>query len=565
MFALGATPITAEAPGGESVRDDQRFDKLEEYFQGLEDVPWDQVIKLASGLLEDRGKDLKVAAQLGVALSEERSWSGLVEAYACWKGLLTEEIWPHIHPKRPRGQANAIVWFVERVGEAVRGAHPSVEDIEVLKELRAASKEVELLIEERMGEKAPQVGSISRIIKGHLEQLELDHGAGVGEETPSGEGEGAEAVVEDPDASSQQSEEATDRSKKDAPRKEPNPAEQSVKKAVRKASPAKSIPVEEIDVPDVPGDGASLKEGEAAFRKLKAPILQTLENIRRGAPDRPLSYRLSREWVWALATLPSAKAGQTSIPSPGTRDIGLWDAMVSRGEWSELLHSAENRWPKSMFWLDPHRYVGQALEALGLEEAHSAVGAGVAQVLNRLPGMTELSFVDGTPLADAETIAWIAAHAHAPSSSSVGGGVVMMAPVSLEAGAPAPEFLEESENLLKKNKFVEAVLGFESGLARVPSRRVRFTLKLQFAKQLLVAKRVHVARPMLEALDEEVESFQLETWEPRLAAGVVQTLLAALSSKGHPDEKNPEFAQKLLLLRVRLARLDSPSALETGN
>jgi len=561
MFALGATPITPEDPGGESVRDDLRYDKLEEYFQGLEDVPWDQVIDLASGLLEDRGKDLKVAAQLGVALSEERSWSGLVEAYACWKGLLTEEIWPHIQPKRPRGQANAIVWFVERIGENVRGAHPSAEDIEVLKELREASKEVELLIDERMGEKAPQVGSISRIVKGHLEQLELDHGAGVSDETPSGEDEGAEAIEASPDGSPEQSDEATDRSEKDAPKKE----RKAAKKAVKKASPAKSAPVNEVDIPDVPGDGASLKEGEAAFRKLKDPILQTLENIRRGAPDRPLSYRLSREWVWALATLPSAKAGQTSIPSPGERDVGLWDAMASRGEWTELLHSAENRWPKSMFWLDPHRYVGQALEGLGLEEAHSAVGVGVAQVLNRLPGMTELSFSDGTPLADAETIAWIAAHAPGPSRSSVGGGAVMMAPVSLEAGAPAPEFLEEAENLLKKNKFVEAVLGFESGLARVPDRRVRFTLKLQFAQHLLVAKRVHVARPMLEALDEEVESFQLETWEPRLAAGVVQTLFAALSSNGHPDEKNPEFAQKLLLLRVRLARLDSPSALESGN
>jgi type VI secretion system protein VasJ len=566
MFALGATPITSEAPGGESVRDDQRYDKLEQYFQGLEDVPWDQVINLASGLLEDRGKDLKVAAQLGVALSEERSWSGLVEAYACWKGLLSEEIWPHIQPKRPRGQANAIIWFVERVGEAVRGAHPGAEDIEVLEELRVASKEVELLIDERMGEKAPQVGSISRIVKGHIEQLELDHGAGGSDETPSGEdeGAGAEARAASPGASSEQSEEDTDRSEKDVPKKEPKAAKKAAKKATKKAPPAKSAPVNEVDIPDVPGDGASLTEGEAAFRQLKDPILQTLENIRRGAPDRPLSYRLSREWVWALATLPSAKAGQTSIPSPGTRDIGLWDAMASRGEWTELLHSAENRWPKSMFWLDPHRYVGQALEALGLDEAHSAVGAGVAQVLNRLPEMPELSFVDGTPLADAETIAWIAAHAHAPSSSSVGGGTVMMAPVSLEAGA-APKFLEESENLLKKNKFVEAVLGFESGLARVPDRRVRFTLKLQFAQQLLVAKRVHVARPMLEALDEEVESFQLETWEPRLAAGVVQTLLAALSSKGHPDEKNPEFAQKLLLLRVRLARLDAPSALETGN
>ena len=108
------------------------------------------------------------------------------------------------------------------------------------------------------------------------------------------------------------------------------------------------------------------------------------------------------------------------------------------------------------------------------------------------------------------------------------------------------------------------MLGFESGLVRVPDLRIRFRLKLKFAQQLLLAERVHVARPMLEALDEEVVRFELETWEPRLAVLVVQTLLAAMSSKGHPDEKNPDFAQKLLLLRVRLARIDTLSALETG-
>jgi type VI secretion system protein VasJ len=402
------------------------------------------------------------------------------------------------------------------------------------------------------------------LVKGHVEQLELDLGAGVGTESAGSENtDDGEASEEGAVSEAAESQESTARSEQPESAAKPSPKPE--KKAVKKTAPAKSVPVKTVDIPDVPGDGASLKEGEAAFRKLKGPVLQTLENIRRGAPERPMSYQLAREWVWALAVLPTAKEGQTTIPSPGARDAGLWDAMASRGEWAELLHSAENRWPKSMFWLDPHRYVGQALEELGLDEAHAAVCSGVAGMLSKLPGLADLSFVDGTPLADDETRAWLAAHAEAGGASGVRSGVpVMMAPVSVGDSGKAPDFLTESEKLLKDNKFVEAVVRFESGLARVPDLRVRFRLKLQFAQQLLVAKRVHVARPILEALDEEVERFELQTWEPRLAAGVVQTLLAALSSKGHPDVTTPEFAQKLLLLRVRLARLDSPSALETG-
>jgi len=182
MFELGASPISSDAPGGESVRDDVRYDQLEDYFQGLDDVPWDDVIKLASGLLSDKGKDLKVAAQLTVALNEERGWMGLLGGYECWKGLLSEEIWPHVQPKRPRGQANAITWFVEKVSNDVRSASPEAADLETLKSLRATAKEVELLFDERMGDKAPQVGSVSRLIRDHVEQLELDIGAAAGGE-----------------------------------------------------------------------------------------------------------------------------------------------------------------------------------------------------------------------------------------------------------------------------------------------------------------------------------------------------------------------------------------------
>ena len=572
MFELGASPISSDAPGGESVRDDVRYDQLEDYFQGLDDVPWDDVIKLASGLLSDKGKDLKVAAQLTVALNEERGWMGLLGGYECWKGLLSEEIWPHVQPKRPRGQANAITWFVEKVSNDVRSASPEAADLETLKSLRATAKEVELLFDERMGDKAPQVGSVSRLIRDHVEQLELDIGAAAGGEevvddgasqsVPAAEdsaGSSAAASTDSPSAAPGQEEPVREAAPPPASRPAP------VKK---RAAPA--APVKQAEVPDVPGDGADLKESEKVFRKLQSPVLQTLENIRRAAPERPAVYSLAREWVWALAGAPPAKDGQTSIAGPGTRDLTNWAALVSRGEWLELLHSAENRWTKSMFWLDPHRYVAQALGELGLTEAAAAVGGGVSNLVARLPSLLEISFSDGTPLADEETKSWIAKQASGSRGSSSMGGAsfaapVMMAPIRGDSDDGLPAFIDDAEKLLQNNKFSEAVLGFETGLARVPGRRGRFRLKLKFAQHLLAAGRTHVARPMLEALDEEVERFDLESWEPQLAAGVVQALLAALSSEGQPDGENLDFVQRLLSLRVRLARLEVPSALETGN
>jgi len=570
MFELGSTPISADAPGGESVRDDARYEQLEEYFQGVQDVPWDKVVKLASGLLSEKGKDLKVAAQLSVALSEEQSWVGLADAYDCWKGLLSEDIWPHVQPRRPRGQANAISWFIDKVSENVRAASPEPADLETLKSLRATAKEVELLFDERMGEKAPQVASVSRLVKNHIEQLELDIGAAGGDAAADDDATGDDAAPEDTSSA----EEATDPGETGAAEASEEPAAKPPKAASSPAtkkkasSAAKAPPPTEVKIPEVAGDGASLKEGEKAFRQLQVPVLQTLENIRRGAPERAVTYALARQWVWGLAACPPAKEGKTSIAAPGTRDVTNWEALVGRGEWEELLHSAENRWTKSMFWLDPHRYVGQALDELGLSEARSAVGAGLAELLARLPKLLDLSFSDGTPLADEDTKEWIAKYAK-PAAGGAGGGSfaaapVMMAPVSLDGDGTLPAFVSEAEKLLNENKFTEAVLGFESGLARVPGRRGRFQLKLKFAQQLLTAGRTHVARPMLEALDEEVVRFELETWEPRLAAGVVQTLLATLTSKGQPDEENIDFAKRLLLLRVRLARLDVPSALETG-
>ncbi|MEE2827597.1 MAG: type VI secretion system protein TssA [Myxococcota bacterium] len=570
MYDLGASPIRPDAPGGDPVRDDVRYDELEGYFQGVDAVPWDEVVPLASDLLANRGKDVLVAARLGVGLFEEKGWEGLSEAIDCWKGLLSEEMWSHVQPTRTRGRATAITWFNDKVSELARETTPSSDDLALLTTLRTSSKDFEQLVEERMGEAAPDGGTLSRLLKGHIEQLEIDLNGGASDdfepadlvdpfaEPSAGGGEPqAEAEAEpEPEVGEAAPEEAAPAPAKPAP------------KPARTSSKADKPPSKAPAIPSAPAEGASLKEGMKAFRDLKGPVLATLEILRRGEPQRASCYTLARQWVWALANLPAHSDGKTSIPSPGNRDRDLWGAMAARGDWLELLHSAEGRWPNSIFWLDPHRYVAQALGALGLSDAQAAVGEGVGALLEVLPGLDELQFADGTPLADEETRSWIAAEAGVRSSG--GGTAAIVAPPLVVASAVDSadgdlEFMAEVEKSLEKNKFSEAVLGFESGLAKVPARRLRFRLKLRFAQQLLAADRVHVARPILEALDEEVRRFDLENWEPELAAQVIQVLLMAMSSPGQPDASSSDLAQTLGRLRVRLARLDTLSVLEPGN
>ena len=131
----------------------------------------------------------------------------------------------------------------------------------------------------------------------------------------------------------------------------------------------------------------------------------------------------------------------------------------------------------------------------------------------------------------------------------------------VHAGGGDLSLPEETKNLIESGKLMEAVLGFESTLVAVADRRSKFNLKVQLAQALAAAGDTQTARPILEALDEEVERFELETWEPNLARATVQTLLAVLVAGSSPNSKTPEFAERLLLLRTRLARLDALAAL----
>src|SRR5262249_21075520 len=121
----------------------------------------------------------------------------------------------------------------------------------------------------------------------------------------------------------------------------------------------------------------------------------------------PLAYRLARG-VWVeIHDTPANENGVTVAPAPAGKE--QFEAMVASEDWLGLVTAAEDAAIESPLWLDPHRYVALAMDKAGpmFMKARKIVLREVATLLVRAPGIVDLQFNDGTPLADVETKAWI--------------------------------------------------------------------------------------------------------------------------------------------------------------
>ncbi|MGO9062711.1 MAG: type VI secretion system ImpA family N-terminal domain-containing protein [Candidatus Binataceae bacterium] len=79
---LGVTPVSPDATAGSDVRSEPDYEALNAEIEKManpsagEGTDWQRVAELASGLLADKGKDLRVACYLGVALIQLQQVQG---------------------------------------------------------------------------------------------------------------------------------------------------------------------------------------------------------------------------------------------------------------------------------------------------------------------------------------------------------------------------------------------------------------------------------------------------------------------------------------------------------
>jgi type VI secretion system protein ImpA len=153
------------------------------------------------------------------------------------------------------------------------------------------------------------------------------------------------------------------------------------------------------------------------------------------------------------------------------------------------------------------------------------------------------------------------ARANIDASPDLANPVTMRFPVPLppSAGAVADSW-EEAQMLLRSGQVDKGLARMVQLSLKETSGRARFERRLLLAEACLASLRPRLARSILEELAEQIDKFQLESWESSEMISSVWTPLYKLY-KQVDDTGDREKAEKLY---ARLCRLDPWQALGCG-
>lgn len=537
LAQLGLLPISPEAPCGKSAREEPEYDQLAMEMNKLqaltpEPVDWPEVIRLGSLLLKEKSKDLLVASYLTVGLFEKQGYRGLATGLTIYRDLI-KEYWESLFPekKRLRGRINAIEWMAERLGKEIAKTAPEASDQENVKQCFALVDQLSQLLDEKLGEQSPNLSMLLRPLREFRLQIE------------------------------QQEKQQTH---KPEPQPEPKPAPPppAQPKPVTSAPPSAAAP---------PAEVATESDMQKAFRTCQTLLGNIATFLRNKNLADALSYRIVRLSTWLMIRqLPPSQNQMTQITKVPEEIIQKYESLLSAQDYKVLIPEVEVRFSRDPFWLDAHRFTATALEALGTTyaEARKTVVEELASFLQRMPGLLDLKFSDGTPFADDQTRLWIESEVLQPQRGETVQEVVTIPSGREQDGTvdqrPWIQVTQEAKRLAGKGQFSEGITLFQEGQKQSSSERERFLWRLYQARFCFEAGYLDVAIPQLEFLDAQVERFGLEVWEPALSLDVAQLLLLCyykwLEKIQKPEER---ILEKTRQLHARLCRLDVLAALAT--
>ena len=531
---LGSCPVPGETPAGDDARYEPEYaavleeiEKLSFSAQGAA-VSWSAIEKNAILILSEKSKDLQIASYLGVALWQNRGIEGLLDGVRVLAGFLEtfwETGWPAL--KRMRGRVNAVDWWHERaynfLQEAAGQLPPVSPDLrqELLDELARLDDLVSSLMPD-----ASSLHDLSAAAR-RLPVVQAD-----------------QPVEEPPAPQIKEEQEQKEQEKKAEPTPEPAPVPEP---------PASTPTPEPAPVPEAPApvptpEPAQATEDPAVLRRnFVTSGLAYLASARRAAPDNASLWQLSRLIIWGgIVALPASENGQTLLPPPDTATLARARQKLRAGDALEAALEAEDFFATAPFLLDAQEVAHAALSALGprFADAAASVAKESAGFFSRLPGLEKLSFIDGTPFASPETIAWLRGAAVAPPR---------------ESARPAPgddrfkAVFASAGELMAANKLTEALAVLDA--AKTESLSANMRLRACQLRLLREGGRLEAAQALAEALLRETSSRDLDNWDPELS---LETLIAVRNV----FILNPSLHERELRdVRRRIARL-SPAALD---
>jgi type VI secretion system protein ImpA len=313
-------------------------------------------------------------------------------------------------------------------------------------------------------------------------------------------------------------------------------------------------------VPDGPGAGGTLAveptdRGDAVSR-----VIAAARFLRRAEPHNPAPYLMLRGLRWGEVRAHGPALDPKLLEAPSTATRARLKGLLLDRRWAELLETAEGVMgtPHGRGWLDLQRYVATACTELGpaYDFVAAAIRADLRALLAAVPRLPEMTLMDDTPAANAETQAWLRGEAlwGAPASATIvdhgrGNGT------DPSHGDASHSAYARATTELRAGRPERAIEVLMHELARERSARGQFIRKTQMARIMVDAGLEAVAMPILRELLDRIDTHKLEEWEAGELVAQPMVLLCRCIDRLDGDQP---LRQSLYL---RVCRLDPLQAI----
>lgn len=538
IIGLACNPISEGSPCGINAKYEAPFEKLESEITkseslSSESTDWAEVLTLSEEILTSLSKDYSVACYLAYAYIQEDGYKGLLNGFTLLEKL-SETFWDDMYPpkKRLRGRQNATQWLIEKVSGYLEAKPPTDPEMLLVSDIAKTLKNLDYFLAEKMEDKAPNFGDISRPIK-RLKEIAASQASKAAAEKPK---PSPEQVQAQPDASQQaapvKNEAAT---RENTASINPSPQEAvantpaETPKAAHKPT-TKFAPPADIKVTDVASDADAKK----AYKQIQDGLRKLANYYGQTKASDPKRFRLSRSALWdSLDKLPPVNDNKSQLPAPPADKLKKVKDLFDAGEFIDAINLAEKSAEKMPYWFEGNRYIAMSLDALGAEyaKAKAALEFEIVKFTSRLPKILELEYANGTPFADSQTQAWLESLSSSGSdanTNSAGNDEIQQA-------------FNDAKKLALSGKLSESFSLLNTCTAN--TKRDRFKIKMACAELACINGQEKVGIPMLERLVEETRSLTAAEWESDFLAKALALLVNAYEKLN--DEKSLEKQKQI--------------------
>ncbi len=492
-WASWVMPICAESPAGNDPGYEDDFQRIREEVNKLSGADSELVVQLAEKLLKQSCKDLRVLTYYLWARLQMDGEAGLADGLSLLAAVM-ERYAGQVFPARPNSRRMAMEWLASSKVLDSLSLYPEVVRAEAERTV-AALAWLDHGLQAWPPEQQPDLGALYTALSTRLAQ--------------SG---GVDAVVPQHSATHES-------------------AAHSVAPSV---STIKS--------------GRDLLDGGRA-----------LAGYLREQPQGWLAaHRLMKSLRWDTVhqSPPQDASGTTRLAPPRGEYRAQLKRLYLQQSWSELLDQIERMYAEGVnhFWLDLQWFLYQGLSKQPAPQDNWAeiVKRDLGMFLERLPGLEELRWSDGTPFADETTREWISQHVNGNRTQQWLPTPAVAIPADAEIMSLESEALAQADS-----EGVEQALAWLSARPDVQTGRQRWLLRLLMARVAEQFGKSELAVHLLSELDAIAQRQALTDWEPDLNFEVKARLLKLLRLKAQrSDVDKASLAKRMEPLLAALVAMD---------